>query len=363
MTLGGLLKILNSDRFELRPQGFFNVENGNFTISNEFFDSCDCNVETLGQSSCQKCGKGSGLNAVTFPSGDGDGIFVAFEIVMLAPEPGRRDLSVGLIALFDYKFQIATSAREAIAAKTIPDFPLELANQFEDCLALGIGTVHADKTLLIGNSSFGTNPQDAVVDFRELVPGTYKCIAYCEQVDTTVDGIADRLSTTQSGGREEWARLARITSATFQKMAEHEPAIVPGVKSFPPFVPRAVVAVHEEVASLLESDEIVNLDWDLLQAQFRFGSIVVAHNRSVVQSVIWENVLLGFEYDRAAGECSDEEALRLQYNWRTWLYQGRELGNEDCINYLAKLKYQPTDEEEVDLYMRRGLKNAAARHR
>jgi len=87
MTLGGLLKILNSDRFELRAKGFFNVENGNFTITNGYFDSCDCHIETLGQSSCQECGKGSGLNSVTFPSGDGDGIYVAFEIVMLAPTP------------------------------------------------------------------------------------------------------------------------------------------------------------------------------------------------------------------------------------------------------------------------------------
>ena len=56
MTLGGLLKILNSDRFKLKPRGFFNVENSNFTITNGYFDSCDCHIETLGQSSCQECG-------------------------------------------------------------------------------------------------------------------------------------------------------------------------------------------------------------------------------------------------------------------------------------------------------------------
>jgi hypothetical protein len=362
MALGDLLEVLNSERFELRPKGFFNVEGGRFTLTNDYFEPCDCYLETLGQSTCEECGKGAGLNSVTFPSGDGDGIFVAFEIVMLAPEPGKRDLSVGLIALFDYKFQIATHARRAIAAQTVPDFPLDLANQFEDCLALGIGSVHAENTLLIGNVSFSTNPKDAVVDFGEMVPGDYRCIAYCEQVDTTIDGIADRLSTTQGMRREDLIRLATIASDTFQEMAKHEPAIVPGSISFPPFVPRAIVAIHQEVASLLEQDEISNLNWELLKAQFRFGSIDMAHNRSVVQSVIWENVLLGFEYDRAAGECNDEEALRLQYNWRSWLYQGRELGNEDCINYLAKLKYEPSDEEEVFMYMRRGMTEAAARY-
>lgn len=362
MTLGGLLKILTSDRFELRAKGFFNVENGSFTITNGYFDPCDCYVETLGQSSCQECGKGSGMTSVTFPSGDGDGIFVAFEIVMLAQTPSDRDLSVGLIALFDYQYQIATSARVAIAANTVPDFPLELANQFQDCRALGIGSVDTGNALYIGNSSFSTSAQDAVVDIRGMVPGVYKCVAYCEQVDTKVDGIADRLSQTQGGSREEWARLARISEKTFLAMTEDEPDIAIW-NSAPGIVSRAIVAVHEEVASLLEDDEITILDWDLLKAQFRFGTVVTAHNRSMVESVIWENVLLAREYDRAAGECSLEEEIRLHYDLRTWLYQGRELGFQDCIDYLAKLTYEPSDEEEVYMYMRRGMKDAAARYR
>jgi hypothetical protein len=362
MTLGGLLKILDSDRFELRPKGFFNVENGSFTITNDYFDPCDCYVETLGQYSCQECGKGSGLNAVTFPSGDGDGIFVAFEIVMLAQKPSDRDLSVGLTALFDYQYQIATSARGAIAANTVPDFPLKLAKQFEDCRALGIGSVDTGNALYIGNGSFSTSAQDAVVDIRGMVPGVYKCVAYCEQVDTTVDGIADRLSQTQGGSREEWARLARISEKTFLAMTEDEPDIAIW-NSAPGIVSRAIVAVHEEVASLLEADEITILDWELLKAQFRFGTVVTAHNRSMVESVIWENVLLAREYDRAAGECSLEEEIRLHYDLRTWLYQGRELGFQDCIDYLAKLTYEPSDEEEVYMYMRRGMKNAAAKYR
>jgi hypothetical protein len=362
MTLGGLLKILDSDRFELRPKGFFNVENGNFTVTNGYFDSCDCHVETLGQSFCQECGKGSGLNSVTFPSGDGDGIYVAFEIVMLAPTPSDRDLSVGLIALFDYQIQIATSARVAIAANTVPDFPFEIANQFEDCRALGIGSVDTGNALYIGNGSFSTSAQDAVVDIRGMVPGVYKCVAYCEEVDTTVDGIADRLSQTQGGSREEWARIARITAKTFLAMTEDDPDIALW-NSAPGIVSRAIVAVHEEVASLLEGDEITILDWELLKAQFRFGTVVKAHKRSVVESVIWENVLLAREYDRAAGECSLEEEIRLHYDLRTWLYQGRELGFQNCIDYLTKLTYEPSDEEEVYLYMRRGMKSTAAKYR
>jgi hypothetical protein len=362
MTLGRLLKTIKQNNIELRPQGFFNTENGRFTVSNRFFDACECHIENLGQFSCLECGRGADLSAVSFPSGDGDGIFVAFEIVLLPDAPGQADMKIGFIAMFDYQYQIATYARNAIAAETLPDFPFELANQFADCLALEIGTVAVDKTLLIGDGSFSSNPQEAVVDFPGILDGNYKCIAYCEEIDASVDGIAERLSRTQGLPEESAARIARIAGKTFEQMAQDEPGVSPGVNPFPPFVPRAIVVVLEGAGSLIEKDEILNPDWDLLKAQFRYGKVDLSHKESKTNAAIWENALLAREYDRAAGECSDAVALRLHFNLRTWLYQGRERGEENCINYLEKLKYEPTDDEEIYLYMRRGMQSAAAKY-
>jgi hypothetical protein len=362
MTLGRFLNIINQNEIELRPQGFFNVENGRFTVSNGYFDSCDCHMESLGQFTCSECGRGSNQSAVIFPSGDGDGVFVAFEIVLLADAPGEADMKIGLIALFDYQFQIANYVRKAIAAETLPDFPFEIADEFSDCLALEIGTVAVDRTLLIGNSPFASDPQDAVVDFPGILGGNYKCIAYCEEIDASVDGMAERLSRTQGVPEEEIARLARITEETFQHMAQEEPGVSPGANAFPPFVPRAIVVVHEGASSLIEKDEILDLDWDLLSAQFRFGKVDLSHKGSQVNAAIWQNALLVREYDRDAGECSDAVALRLHFDLRTWLYQGRARGEENCINYLTKLKYEPTDDEEIYLYMRRGMQSSAAKY-
>jgi hypothetical protein len=362
VTLGRLLKTINQNNIELRPQGFFNTENGRFTVSNSYFDSCDCHIETLGQFTCLECGRGSDLSSVTFPSGDGDGIFVAFEIVLLPDAPGQADMKIGMIALFDYQYQIATHARQAIAAQTLPDFPFELASQFADCRALEIGTIAVDKTLLIGNGSFSSNPSEAVVDFPRILDGNYKCIAYCEEVDASVDGTAERLSRTQGLDEESAARIARITEKTFERMAQDEPGVSPGVNPFPPFIPRAVVVVLEAAKSLIEKDEIFNVDWDLLNAQFRYGKVDLSHKEEKTNAAIWENALLAREYDRDAGECSDAEALRLHFNLRTWLYQGRERGEENCINYLEKLKYEPTDDEEIYLYMRRGMRSSAAKY-
>ena len=363
MTLRRLLNTIKQNSIELRPQGFFNVENGRFTVSNSYFDTCDCHTETLGQFSCLECGRGLDQSAVLFPSGDGDGVFVAYEIVLLGDSPGEVDMKIGLIAMFDYQFQIANYVRQAIAAETLPDFPFEIASQFSDCRALEIGTIAVDRTLLIGNSSFASDPGDAVVDFPGILDGNYKCIAYCEEIDASVDGIAERLSRTQGVPEESGARMARITEKTFQHMAQDEPGVSPGANAFPPFVPRAIVVVLEGAGALIEEDEILNLDWNLLNTQFRFGKVDLSHKESQANAAIWQNALLAREYDRDAGECSDEVALRLHFNLRTWLYQGRERGEENCINYLTKLKYEPTDDEEIYLYMRRGMQSAAAKFR
>lgn len=263
--------------------------------------------------------------------------------------------------MFDYQFQIANHAREAIAGETLPDFPFEIASQFSDCRALGIGGIAVDKTLLIGNSSFASDPKDAVVDFPGILDGKYKCIAYCEEIDASVDGIAERLSRTQGVPEASGARLARIAEESFEHMAQDEPGVSPDESPFPPFVPRAIVVVHEGAGALIEKNEIFNLDWDLLNAQFRYGKVDLSHRESQAKSAIWQNALLAREYDRDAGECSDAVALRLHFNLRTWLYQGRALGEENCINYLTKLKYEPTDDEEIYLYMRRGMQSAAAK--
>jgi hypothetical protein len=367
MTLGNLLWLLSDEEvFELRPQGFFNVESGRFSITNGFYDPCDCNVENFGNSTCQDCGRGKTAASVTFPAGDGDGIYLAYAIVMPGERPGEKDLTVGLIAIFDYRYEIANFGRNAIENEELPGFPMDLAKKFNESLALTIGTVKVDRTLLIGEKSFGTDSEHAVVDFPGAIPGVYTCVAYCEEVDTTAAGIADRMSRTQGMPREIVEREANIAEKTFDRFRAEE-GIDPEASPFPPFVPRAVVALCEGMTQTFDIehpgtiDEINNVDWKLLQEQFRFR-IETSHRSQMNMSAIWQNVLLAREYNRIVGECSDEAALALQFDMRTWLYQGRELGDEDCINALEGFTYEPTANEEIYLYMRRGLQSAAAKY-
>ena len=361
MTFGSALEILAPEFqiFKVRPQGFFNVESGAFSIANGFYASCDCVVENFGNSVCQECGRGKNLSSVTFPSGDGDGVYVAYAIVLPGEHPGEEDLTVGLMAVFDYQFEIANFVRTAIENGALPEFPMEIVEKFGKNLALTIGRVQVDKTLLIGEKSFSVNDVNAVVDFPDAISGTYTCVAYCEEVSTTARGIAERMSRTQGMSRESVEREAIIAAKVFDKMRGEE-EIDEDARPFPPIIPRVVVALHESINSPLgptgTTDEVVDLDWKLLKQQFRYR-IETGHKSQMNISAIWQNALLALAYDRAVAECSDEVAKKLMFNSLTWLYQGRKLGDEDCINKLKSYKYQPTASEEIDLYMRRGMQS------
>ena len=80
----------------------------------------------------------------------------------------------------------------------------------------------------------------------------------------------------------------------------------------------------------------------------------------MTDSTIWQNAMLAREWDRAAGDIDDATAKILLFDLWTWLYQGRELGDEDCTNYLKNFKYQPTKDEQIYLFVRRGMYEAAS---
>lgn len=92
---------------ELRVQGFFNVESGRFAIGNSFYPECDCLSDLFGQSQCSECPRGNS-GAVGFPSGDGDGIYVAAAII----DPSEPRTTLGLLAVFDYQYQMASAVRK-----------------------------------------------------------------------------------------------------------------------------------------------------------------------------------------------------------------------------------------------------------
>jgi hypothetical protein len=355
MSFGKLIQRIEQAGLELKVQGFFNVESGGFGIGNGYYPDCDCVLEIFGESECFNCVRWDSAH-VAFPSGDGDGIYLAAAIV----NPKHPDVTLGVITVFDYKYQMAAYGRQRIENEEVPDFPIDLAMQFKNARALEIGSINVENTLLIGDKGFSIDSSFAVVDFPNPEIGEYTCLVYCEEVDQSLAATLKRLEKTQGLDAARAEQAIAASAATFEAMRESL-GIAEGSKSQPSFITRAAVALSEEISDLIEDDEFEVEDWALLKAQFFYGSVVTSHRKQMTESVIWQNAMLAREWDRAAGEIDNDTAKILLFDLWTWLYQGRELGNQDCVDYLKNFKYQPTVEEQIHLLTRRGMLGAAAK--
>jgi len=355
MSLGNLLRRIDEAGLDLRVQGFFNVESGGFGIGNAYFPYCDCVSDLFGDSGCRECERWF-ANYVSFHSGDGDGIYLAAAII----NPSEPRKTLGIITFFDYQFQMASDARQTIENEEVPEFPIDLAMQFEVALAYKLDSFAVKNTLLIGDKFFAHDNNYAVVDFPNPVSGKYTCLLYCQEVDPSAEATIKRLEQTQGLNAARVQQAIESSEASFEAVRESL-GIKAGSIPRPNFIPRAAVALSPELSELIEEDEFEIEDWDLVKAQFAYGSIVTAHRQQMTDSVIWQNAMLAREWDRAAGEIDDNTAKILLFDLWTWLYQGRELGSEDCANYLKNFKYQPTVEEQIYLLVRRGMYSAASK--
>lgn len=343
MSLGTFLQRLKDEGLEIRVQGFFNVESGGFAFSNKHHLYCDCLTDQFAQGECDRCTRGNN-SYVTFNSGDGDGIYVAGAIY----HPSNPKETLGVITVFDYQFEMASKARQTIENEQVPEFPLDLALQFSDAGALSLGTIEVDRTLLLGDAHLRADGNYAVLDFRSVIKGSYSVITYCEEIATDLEGVFKRLTTTQ-GLNPENARVALTATAEGFSALSETFDFDPNAEPFPPFIPRAAVALSEKLSHLVERDEIKVEDWATLYAQYKFGSVGTSNRSDMSVSTIWQNAMLAREWDRAAGDIDDATAKILLFDLWTWLYQGRELGDEDCTNYLGNFKYQPTNQGRADL--------------
>ncbi len=357
MTLGKLLHKMDAAGLDLRVQGFFNVESGGFGIGNAYFPYCDCVSDVFGDPDCRECERWF-ANYVSFHSGDGDGIYLAAAII----DPAEPRKTLGLITFFDYQYQMASYARQMIENEEVPDFPIDLAMQFEDALAFKLDSFLVKNTLLIGDKFFSHNSNYAVVDFPNPVSGKYTCMLYCEEVDPSAEATILRLQQTQGLDSLRAQQSIESGEASFEAVRESL-GIKEGSIARPNFIPRVAVALSSELSELIEEDELEIDDWELVNAQFAYGSVVTSHRQQMTDSVIWQNAMLAREWDRAAGDIDNDTAKILLFDLWTWLYQGRALGNEDCTNYLKNFKYQPTAEEQIYLLVRRGMYEAASQIR
>lgn len=348
-NFGNFLKTLEEDSFTLKVEGYFNIEGGSFSVGTDYFDFCDCLSDAFGQNECADCPRRKS-NRVSFASGDGDGIYVAASI----RDEGSNGRPVGLLAVFDYQYQMATEVRNLVNAERAPEYPIELASQFSEAVPLKIGTLSVGNELLIGDSNFSNDSNYAVVRIPGFKVTEFECYIFLQRVDSTPEATVERLHRTQGIDRTQSEMSVRAASASFDAIAEYS-GIAQGSNPFPDYIPRAIVVLESSLEKLKLISEVEIPDWNLFKTQLQFGSVGTAHREPMHVSVVWQNVLLAREIDRAAGDCDNATAKALLFDMMTWLYQGQALGDKECVDLLSKINYQPSAQELAELKRRRGM--------
>lgn len=349
MNFGKTLDSILSSGFTFRTRGFFNVEGGQVGIASKLHPWCDCMSFNLGPAeSCGSCKRNS-TNYMNMISGNGDGVYVVFEIVR------KTDKSVvGALTIFDNDYQIANQIRTEIQDGNVPSFPKDLAKLFAKATPLEVGKLKATKTLFVADSGSTIDSSNAVVDVQLSSSQPIKIVAFADEISGGESGWVDHLMKTQ--GLDRSSAKAQVQMSRAFGDAAFEVLEIDAEPSLPSFLPRAILAMSPELEAALSIKYSIKVsDWQLVAAQFA-GTSGTSHTEAQNISTIWMNVMLAMEVDRAAGEnISEKKAKELLFDMWTWAYQGASLGNEDCAALIASNPYSPTDEEVSGLLRRRGL--------
>lgn len=355
MNLESVLDSLEIHGLSLRPAGFFNVEGGDAALSTSYFPWCDSCLELLGPalSPCEECGRGPG-KFIRIPAGDGDGVYVVFEIFEVA----RPKFGVGAIVIFDHRYGIADAIRDPILQQRLPIVSKDLFENQLSAFGVALGSLEPTNQILFSDANAGTDSRDASVDVRFGVPQALTAYALLQQVSSDPDAEADRL--VEEAGMERALVMEMLQNLAH--VSSQLSDMPKGYGELPEISIRGFLVLTDEADFKLKlQPNAFELDWETLTGQF-MGKVGTSHIQQMGGAAIWFNALLARELDRAAGEVNDDEAKQLLFDIWTWAYQGVINGDTDCVDLLRNA-YEPTPEEVVELLERRGMFDAAERFR
>lgn len=357
MNFAATLEKLEQAGFGFRPKGFFNVEGGDAAIATEYFDWCDCQSLLVGPAvkACDQCRRGSD-NFIKLPAGDGDGVYVVFEVFKLT----SPRYAVGAFSVFDFGYSIANKVRSFVENQQPLVFPAAEVLLFGDSVPLRLENLTATSTIYFADgTSGGANSSDANVDiqfgqelrlgvfgFMEPLPNDPQVIAqnFSESWNQDIDAVISKM-------RESQVMAETIASEFGRDLTD----------PMPPYTVRCLLALDLEViAEIGLTAEVAIDDWEMYSIQLN-SRIVSSHQSRQAISSIWMNAMLAREWDRHAGEVPYDEAKRLLFDIWTWAYQGIVAGDEDCFDLIAN-PYKATEEEIAELLSRRGLFDIAAQY-
>ena len=331
-TLGFLLKALDKDKSNFFLTGLLNIESGDISVRtrryNEKTDSADEFRECPDCSSveenrvffvdCKSCGKGKD-NYFWLKSGDGDGVYVAFQILRLDASTGES-VAVGLAAVFvptdvfaqplvDGALKNAIDLDEPLSAF---GFTTDLLEDFGDLEAFEITSFNLEKSesVFLADKSALEDTSDVIlrIDLEHPDDMQLSFLAFSESIGSQLGPYPNDVSPRPRvliGLDSSW-----LGSQGFQATMQRP-----------------------------DSPEVFQ-DWIMT-------GIGSSHIEPMADVCAWFNFKIN-------------EAME-KYNYAaSWLLQGAVYGDDDCINEISRYEEYLSDPEWVKTWLEQRHQFSAA---
>lgn len=329
-TLGFLLKALDKDKSNFFLTGVLNIESGDISVRtgryNEKTDSADEFRECPDCSSveenrvffvdCKSCGKGKD-NYFWLKSGDGDGVYVAFQILRLDASTGEG-VAVGLAAVFVPTDVFAQPLVEVALEKAIDlDEPLsafafttDLLEDSGDLEAFEITSFNLEKS-----ESVFLADKSALVDTSDVIL----------RMDLDIDLQLSFLAFSESIGSQ---------LGPYPNDVSPRPRVLIGLDS-------SWLARQGFQATMQRPDSPeVFQDWIMT-------GIGSCHIEPMTAVSAWFNFKIN-------------EAMEKYHYAASWLLQGAVYGDDDCINEISRYEEYLSDPEWVKTWLEQRHQFSAA---
>lgn len=331
-TLGFLLKALDKDKSNFFLTGLLNIESGDISVRtrryNEKTDSADEFRECPDCSSveenrvffvdCKSCGKGKD-NYFWLKSGDGDGVYAAFQILRLDASTGEG-VAVGLAAVFVPTDVFAQPIVEG-ALKNALDldepanafgFTTDLLEDSGDLEAFELTSFNLEKSegVFLADKS-------ALVDTSDVILRM--------DLDHPDDMQLSFLAFSESIGSQ---------SGPYPSDVSPRPRVLIGIDS-------SWLATQGFQATMQRPDSPeVFQDWIMT-------GIAFSHIEPMTDVCVWFNFKIN-------------EAMEKYHYAASWLLQGAIYGDDDCINEISRYEEYLSDPEWVKTWLEQRHQFSAA---
>jgi hypothetical protein len=318
-------------------EGFINIEGGTASVATEVFDTvdCDCIDSGLGvpQEQCDVCLRGPG-KLVSCSAGSGDGVYAILGIYPLH-DPKKR---LGALAVFDWGYQLANSARARVEVDNSLGFAKEELTYmggsglafsmdelklFEHSKPVPHGSLSSSGRVFFSDNSGHRNANYAIVDVA-LDSESLDVIIFAAEDDP----YHESLKWEGSGAESEI-----IKNSMFESLG-----LTP---SDPTYFPQILMVLDSETTKLFDfSDQLPRTDWavSVVHAMSRIGT---SHLEPQHVSTYWVNALLARTKFRLAlardegTELPDHEAALDQM--MSWALLGEISGDLDATKLLDEM--------------------------